>query len=208
MMLTIVLADRSRVRVESCPVPVLIDFPEWRVYAHNVITRGGVDEGCWVATEARTGHSFPGEFSSSDEAALAAMAMLRAWGKKRAAQVFARARRSMARKGIAFPVNDVDAPMPQVRPPVVYGPRTPAPERAGTIWAACRSVLRASDRPMTSREVSAQIPQFTLGQVQQCLADTDRDRRGVVVRTKDGKTARYWLPEMARQHPQFAVGRR
>lgn len=107
MMISIVLADRSTIRVESCPVPVMVDFPEWRVYAHNIITEDGVDESRWCATEARTGHSFPGEYPASDDASLAAMATLRRWGKPKAASTFVNARRRLERLGIAFPVNDV-----------------------------------------------------------------------------------------------------
>ena len=193
MMLTVILADHSKIRVESCPVPVLVDFPEWRIYAHNIITEDGVDESRWVATEARTGHSLPGEYDSSEAASLAAMATLRRWRKQPAAKAFARARKAL---GQDFPLNTVPGPMPAPKKPEYqYGPRKQPPERTGTIWAACRDVLQSSCHPMSATEVSQALPQFTMHQICGCLYEADRQRTGRIVRC-GGKPQRYWLPGM------------
>lgn len=188
-MLTIILADRSRIRVESCPVPMLSDFPEWHVYAHNVITEDGVDESRWCATEATTGHAFPGDYATSDAAALGAMSTLRRWGRRRAATAYSRTRRAL---GPDYPLNDVRGRVPAApKPEYHYGPRKQPPEREGTIWAACRAVLAMSPCPLSCSEIHACLPQFTLRQIRQAVQDHDRVRTGKVVRCH----GRYMLPE-------------
>lgn len=159
MMLSIVLADRSTIRVESCPVPVMVDFPEWRVYAHNIITEDGIDESRWVATEARTGHMFPREFPASDEASLAAMATLRRWGKPKAASAFTSARKRLERLGIPYPVNDV-------------GPVSmPAHERVmkpdARLWRVLEVLHRST--PLTIYELQKHFPENSVAQMQSTL---------------------------------------
>lgn len=185
MMLSIVLADRSTIRVESCPVPVMVDFPEWRVYAHNIITEDGIDESRWVATEARTGHSFPREFLGSDDASLAAMATLRRWGKPKAASAFASARKRLERLGITFPVNDV-------------GPVSlPANERItkpdARLWRVL-DILRDSS-PLTIYEVARHFPECSVGQIQ----STVRALRslGLVSKTGPHMESRYYVARSA-----------
>lgn len=159
MMLTLVLADRSTIRVESCPVPVLLGFEEWRVYAHHLITEDGVDESNWVATEARTVHQFPGIYRSPELASRAAMARLQKWGKQHAASTFIRATKRLARLGIDFPVNDVG------------NVSLPAPERIhkenARLWRVL-DVLQMSS-PLTVYEIAKSFPQCTVGQIQSSI---------------------------------------
>lgn len=186
MMLSIVLADRSTVRVESCPVPVMVDFPEWRVYAHHVITEDGVDESRWVATEARTGHSFPGEFDGPDTASLAAMARLRRWGKPKAADAFVRARRHLERLGIEFPVNDVGS---VALPSAVK--KESKPREGARLWLVL-DVIRRS-RPLTIYEIAQRFPAYTVGQIQRTVSALRA--AGLVFRVGSRMNSRYYVPK-------------